>query len=90
MRIYTTNLPALAWGGREAGLLPGLKQLKAEHAFWGYRRIWAYLCFVEQLPVNKWVAYYNSHYVHSAPGYKPPGQLELAYQNSHSTPCVAA
>ena len=27
--------------------------MKAEHPFWGYRRIWAYLRFVEPLPVNK-------------------------------------
>jgi putative transposase len=38
---------------REASLLPRIQALKAEHPFWGYRRIWAYLRFVEQLPVNK-------------------------------------
>jgi putative transposase len=38
---------------RDAGLLPRIRALKAEHPFWGYRRIWAYLRFVEQLPVNK-------------------------------------
>jgi transposase InsO family protein len=37
----------------DAGLLPWIQVLKAEHPFWGYRRIWAYLRFVEQLPVNK-------------------------------------
>ena len=37
-----------------------------------------------------WVAYSNTHYLHSALGYKTPRQFELAYQNSHSTPCVAA
>jgi hypothetical protein len=30
-----------------------IRELKAEHPFWGYRRIWAYLRFVEQRPVNK-------------------------------------
>jgi transposase InsO family protein len=34
-------------------LLPRVQALKAEHPFWGYRRIWAYLRFVERLPVNK-------------------------------------
>jgi putative transposase len=34
-------------------LLPRIQALKAEHPFWGYRRIWAYLRFVEQVPVNK-------------------------------------
>lgn len=38
---------------RDAGLLPRIEALKAEHPFWGYRRIWAYLRFVEHLPVNK-------------------------------------
>jgi putative transposase len=37
----------------DAGLLPRIQVLKAKHPFWGYRRIWAYLRFVEQLPVNK-------------------------------------
>jgi transposase InsO family protein len=30
-----------------------IQELKAEHPFWGYRRIWAYLHFVERHPVNK-------------------------------------
>jgi putative transposase len=38
---------------RDADLLPRIQQLKVEHPFWSYRRIWAYLRFVEQLPVNK-------------------------------------
>ena len=38
---------------RDAALLPRIHQLKAEHPFWGSRRIWAYLRFVEKLPVNK-------------------------------------
>jgi putative transposase len=37
----------------DADLLPRIQALKAEHPFWGYRRIWAYLRFVEQLEVNK-------------------------------------
>jgi putative transposase len=38
---------------RDAGLLAHIQALKAEHPFWGYRRIWAYLHFVEQLAINK-------------------------------------
>jgi putative transposase len=38
---------------RNEGLLQRIRALKAEHPFWGYRRIWAYLHFVEKLPVNK-------------------------------------
>jgi putative transposase len=26
---------------------------KAEHPFWGYRRIWAYVHFMEHLAINK-------------------------------------
>jgi putative transposase len=38
---------------RNQGLLERIQALKAEHPFWGYRRIWAYLRVVDQLPVNK-------------------------------------
>jgi putative transposase len=38
---------------RDDGLLSSIQALKAEHPFWGYRRIWAYLRFVEQWPINK-------------------------------------
>jgi putative transposase len=38
---------------RDERLLPCIQQLKAEHPFWGYRRIWAYLRFVKHMPVNK-------------------------------------
>jgi HTH-like domain len=38
---------------RDEGLLPGIQALKAERPFWGYGCIWAYLRFVEHLPVNK-------------------------------------
>ena len=38
---------------RNEGLLQRMRELKAEHPFWGYRRIWAYLHFVEHRAVNK-------------------------------------
>jgi transposase InsO family protein len=38
---------------RDNDLLPRIRALKAEHPFWGYRRIWAYLRDVEQRVVNK-------------------------------------
>jgi putative transposase len=38
---------------RDESLLPRIQALKAAHPFWGYRRIWAYLHFIEQLPINK-------------------------------------
>lgn len=48
-----TRQRALQVVQRDEGLLPRIRTLKAEHPFWGYRRVWAYLRFVEQLPVNK-------------------------------------
>jgi transposase InsO family protein len=33
--------------------LERIQALKAEHPFWGYRRIWAHLRFVDKLTVNK-------------------------------------
>jgi hypothetical protein len=38
---------------RHDALVQQIRELKAEHPFWGYRRIWAYLRFVEQRPVHK-------------------------------------
>jgi transposase InsO family protein len=30
-----------------------MREVKGEHPFWGYRRMWAYLCYVKGLDVNK-------------------------------------
>ena len=38
---------------QDESLLPRIQALKAEHPFWGYRRIGAYLHFIEHLNVNK-------------------------------------
>jgi putative transposase len=38
---------------RNAALLERIRDLKAEHPFWGYRRIWAYLRYVDGLVVNQ-------------------------------------
>lgn len=38
---------------RNQSLLERVRELKAEHPLWGYRRVWAYLKFREGLPVNK-------------------------------------
>ena len=40
-------------GHRNAPLLERIQALKADHPFWGYRRIWAQLRFGEGLAVNK-------------------------------------
>lgn len=34
-------------------VLKRIEELKKEHPFWGYRRIWAYLVYVDQTVVNK-------------------------------------
>ncbi len=38
---------------RNADLVDRIRTLKADHPFWGYRRCWAHLKFVDGLPVNK-------------------------------------
>lgn len=38
---------------RNAAILRRIRALKAEHPFWGYRRMWAYLRYREGLPINK-------------------------------------
>ena len=34
-------------------ILKRIEELKKEHPFWGYRRIWAHLMYVDQIVVNK-------------------------------------
>jgi transposase InsO family protein len=38
---------------RNIPILDRIYQLKAEHPFWGYRRIWAHLNFIDHILVNK-------------------------------------
>lgn len=38
---------------RNTAVVERIRALKAAHPFWGYRRCWAHLKFVEGLPVNK-------------------------------------
>jgi hypothetical protein len=38
---------------RNAALLERIRALKADHPFWGYRRTWAYLRYVDGLVVNQ-------------------------------------
>jgi len=40
--------------------------------------------------LGKWIGNYNSSYLHSSLGYKPPIKFEEEYQNSQITPLVAA
>jgi transposase InsO family protein len=38
---------------RNLPVLERIKEIKAEHPFWGYRRMWAYLKYVDGLDINK-------------------------------------
>jgi len=38
---------------RNEYLLKRIKEIKGEHPFWGYRRVWAYLRYIDGLIVNK-------------------------------------
>ncbi len=38
---------------RNSPVVERIKAIKAEHPFWGYRRIWAHLKYVDELEINK-------------------------------------
>jgi len=38
---------------RNSGVVDRIKSIKSEHPFWGYRRVWAHLKYVDNLEVNK-------------------------------------
>ena len=38
---------------RNKHIVEHIRQLKSEHPFWGYRRVWAYLRYVDGLVINK-------------------------------------
>jgi putative transposase len=38
---------------RNSPVVARIKELKADHPFWGYRRIWAYLRYVDGLEINR-------------------------------------
>ena len=38
---------------RNSPLVQRMKEIKAEHPFWGYRRTWAHLKFIDNMSVNK-------------------------------------
>ena len=61
-RILSSKKARRSWGEaravrqvatRTARLLKRIRELKAEHPFWGYRRIWAHLRFVDGLEVDQ-------------------------------------
>ena len=38
---------------RNQALVEQIRALKGDHPFWGYRRVWAYLRYVEQVRINR-------------------------------------
>lgn len=38
---------------RNAAILVTIRALKVEHPFWGYRRVWAHLRYVDKMEINK-------------------------------------
>ena len=38
---------------RNEPLVERIRQIKSDHPFWGYRRMWAYLRYVDGLVINK-------------------------------------
>ena len=40
-------------GERNQGLLAQIRRVKADHPFWGYRRVWAYVRYVQQHVVTQ-------------------------------------
>ena len=38
---------------RNSAVVERIRQIKAEHPFWGYRRTWAHLKYVDNLDINK-------------------------------------
>jgi len=38
---------------RNLSVVDRIKEIKVEHPFWGYRRTWAYLKYVDELEINK-------------------------------------
>ena len=67
--------PSLSVAARNSAILTHIRELKADHPFWGYRHCWAHLRYVNRLDVNKKRVYrlMNSHRL-------------LATQTSHEIP----
>jgi len=45
--------PSVSVAQRNEPVLQRIRQIKADHPFWGYRRVWAHLRFVDGLVVNQ-------------------------------------
>ncbi|MFH1514066.1 MAG: IS3 family transposase [bacterium] len=45
--------PSESVANRNAPIIERIRQLKSDHPFWGYRRVWAHLRYVDGMIVNK-------------------------------------
>lgn len=45
--------PSLSVIKRNQALVARIQELKEEHPFWGFRRIWAHLTYIDRIQVNK-------------------------------------
>jgi hypothetical protein len=59
-------------------------ELEAEHLSWGYRRMWAFLCFIEHLPVQKKriLRLTREHYLVVKPSLKPKAKRSVSGSKS--------
>jgi len=57
---------------RNEVLVVHIREIKSDHPFWGYRRVWAHLHFVDGLPVNKKRVYrlMREHHLTVKPNHK--------------------
>jgi len=47
------RLPSASVAERNKHIVERIRQLKCEHPFWGYRRVWAYLRYVNDIIINR-------------------------------------
>jgi len=45
--------PSASVAARNESILERIRAIKADHPFWGYRRVWAHLRYIDGLVVNK-------------------------------------
>lgn len=53
--------PSLSVAARNAPVVERIRLLKSDHPFWGYRRVWAHLRYIDGLDINKKRVYRLMH-----------------------------
>jgi len=64
--------PSLSVTKRNEAVLERIRQIKSDHPFWGYRRVWAHLHYVNGLLINKKRVYrlMKEHHLTVKPNHK--------------------